>query len=86
VYGTSTLPSFDNPTGNTTAKGVLLALDGNTSDLVVQTPPSVAVVTQEQPSNDFIFKVYERFALRLKDSLAVVELDFVTPTSSTQKK
>jgi hypothetical protein len=86
VYGTSTLPSFDNPTGNTTAKGVLLALDGNTIDFVVQTPPSVAVVTQEQSSNDFIFKVYERFALRLKDSLAVVELDFVPQKTTTTTK
>ena len=58
-------------------------MDGNTIDLVVQTAPSVAVVTQEQPSNDFIFKVYERFALRLKDRLAVVELDFMQQAKST---
>jgi hypothetical protein len=86
VYGTSTLPSFDNPTGNTTAKGVLLALDGNTIDFVVQTPPSVSVTPPVPPSNDFIFKVYERFALRLKDSLAVVELDFVPQKTTTATK
>jgi encapsulating protein for peroxidase len=82
VYGTSTLPSFDNPSKDQTAKGLQLALHGNTMDLVVQTAsnqttPSVAVVTQEQATNDFIFKVSGRFALRLKDTLAVVELDFV---------
>ncbi len=86
VYGSSALPSFGNPKENNTAKGVLVALDGNTMDIVVQMAPSVAVVTQEQSSNDFIFKVYERFALRLKDSLSVVELDFVSQKASAAKK
>jgi hypothetical protein len=74
VYGTSSLPSLNSK--DKTAKGLLLALDGNTMDLVVQMAPTVAV-TQEPGSTDLIFKVYERFALRLKDRLAVVELDFV---------
>jgi hypothetical protein len=39
--------------------------------------PTIEVVTQEGGSGDFIFNVYERFALRLKDPKAVVELDFL---------
>jgi hypothetical protein len=77
VYGTSTLPSLRTSPSNGTAKGVLLALDGNTMDLVVQMSPTVEVVTQD-PRGDYVFRVYERFALRLKDTKSVVELDFVT--------
>jgi uncharacterized linocin/CFP29 family protein len=86
VYGTSTLPSID-PSGKpqSPAKGVLLALHGNTMDLVVQMGPTVDVVTQDAASGDFVFKVYERFALRLKDKNAVVELDFV-PQKTTKNK
>jgi len=73
VYGTSTLPALN---GSAPAKGVLLALDGNTMDLVVQMGPTVEVVAQDS-NGDYVFKVYERFALRLKDKNAVVELDFV---------
>jgi hypothetical protein len=72
-YGTSTLPGLN---GSSPAKGVLIARDGNTTDLVVQIAPTVAVVTQDSTSGDFVFKVYERFALRLKDPFAVVEFDF----------
>ncbi len=84
-YGTSTLPALND---STPAKGVLVALDGDTIDFVVQTAPTVAVVTQDSASGDFVFKVYERFALRLKDPLAVVELDFVsgTPTARPAKQ
>jgi len=74
VYGTSTLPALDS---SSPAKGVLLALDGNTMDLVVQMAPTVAVVPQDATSGDYVLKVYERFALRLKDPNAVIELDFV---------
>jgi hypothetical protein len=74
VYGTSTLPALN---ASSPAKGVLLALDGNTMDLVVQMGPTVEVVTQDPVRGDYVFKVYERFALRLKDPNAVVELDFV---------
>jgi len=74
VYGTSTLPALNN---SSPAKGVLVAIDGNTVDLVVQMAPTVEVVTQDKASGDYILKVYERFALRLKDPNAVVELDFV---------
>jgi uncharacterized linocin/CFP29 family protein len=74
VYGTSILPALNS---SSPAKGILLAMDGNTFDLVVQMGPTVEVVRQDD-SGDYIFKVYERFALRLKDRNAVVELDFVS--------
>ena len=77
MYGTSTLPALN---GSSPAKGVLLALDGNTMDLVVQMAPTVEVVTQDPQRGDYVFKVYERFALRLKDPDAVVELDFFPRT------
>jgi hypothetical protein len=82
VYGTSTLPGLSDPSSAkkvspSPAKGVLTAIEGNTVDLVVQMAPTVACVTQDQASGDYIFKVYERFAFRLKDPKAVVELDFV---------
>jgi hypothetical protein len=76
VYGTSTLPSFDK-SETKSAKGVLLAIDGDTTDFVSQLPPTVEVVTWDPKTSDFIFKVYERFAMRLKDRKAVVELDFI---------
>jgi Encapsulating protein for peroxidase len=82
-YGTSTLPALND---SSPAKGVLIARDGNTTDLVVQMAPTVAVVTQDSTSGDFVFKVYERFALRLKDPLAVVELDFVGRTKRPAKQ
>ena len=86
-YGTGTLPALSN---SSPAKGVLIARDGNTTDFVVQMAPTVAVVTQDSASGDFVFKVCERFALRLKDPLAVVELDFVagktTPRQSNRRR
>jgi hypothetical protein len=84
VYGSSTLPPLS-PTSP--AKGVLLALDGNTMDLVVQMGPTVEVVTQDADRGDYVFKVSARFAMRLKDRNAVVELDFVPQkTTSPAKK
>jgi Encapsulating protein for peroxidase len=83
VYGTSTLPALN---GSSPAKGVLLALDGNTMDLVVQMNPTVEVVTQDPVRGDYVFKVYERFALRLKDTNAVVELDFVSKKTKAPKE
>jgi hypothetical protein len=72
VYGTSAVPALKN---SSPAKGVLFAMDGDTGEFVVQTAPAVEVVTQEK-TGDYVLKVYERFALRLKDPNAVVELDF----------
>jgi hypothetical protein len=83
-YGTSALPDFDftSSLSKQVAKGVLAAIDGDTLDLVVQMIPTVEVVTQAAQSSDYVCSVYERFALRLKDPLAVVELDFLPNKSS----
>jgi hypothetical protein len=82
-YATSALPDFDftSSLSGQVAKGVLVAIDGETTDLVVQMIPTVEVVTQDAKSSDHVCSVYERFALRLKDPLAVVELDFVPAKS-----
>ena len=75
IYGTSTMPGFNSNDGS--AKGVLVALDGNTMDLVVAIPPTVYQLPQTDNDGNYLFRVYERFALRLKDRKAVVELDFL---------
>jgi uncharacterized linocin/CFP29 family protein len=72
VYGTGTVPpvrSNANP-----GEGVLVAIDGDTIDLVVAMAPTVEVLPKE--SGDTVFRVKELFAFRLKDKEAVVELDF----------
>ena len=48
--------------------------------------PTVEVVTQDRISGDYVFKVYERFALRLKDRKAVVELDFDSQATKSPAK
>jgi hypothetical protein len=76
VYGTSALPDLTKSSNSPTAKGVLLATKGDTMDVVIQTAPTVEVPTQDPHSGDYVLKLSERFALRLKDPFAVVELDF----------
>ena len=65
-YGTGTLPPL---------RGVLVSLGGNTMDLVVGMDAKAEYVTQDAEGN-FCFRVYERFALRLKDKTAVMRLEF----------
>ncbi len=65
-YGTGTLPPL---------RGVLVSLGGNTMDLVVGMNDKAEYVTQDAEGN-FCFRVYERFALRLKDKTAVMRLEF----------
>jgi hypothetical protein len=57
--------------------GVLLSLGGNTMDLVMAQQPMTEVLQRLERSGDWLFRVYERFALRLKDPSAVIRLDFV---------
>ena len=67
-YGTGTLPP------NT---GVLVSLGGNTMDLAVGIDPTTEFVQEEALGGGrFRYRVYERFALRLKDDTGVVVLDF----------
>ncbi|MHB9833278.1 encapsulin [Paraburkholderia terrae] len=78
LYGASTLPTFG--TKKAPAKGVLVALDGITMDLVVAMAPTVEVLPKDS-SGLYAFRVFERFAFRLKDKKAVVELDFNQSTA-----
>jgi uncharacterized linocin/CFP29 family protein len=57
------------------SRGVLVSLGGNTMDLVVGLDATVAFM-QQDPNGNFRFRVVQRFALRLKDSSAVVRLEF----------
>jgi hypothetical protein len=45
-------------------------------DLVMAQPPKTEVLQQEK-SGEWLFRVYERFALRLKDTTAVIRLNFL---------
>lgn len=65
-YGTGTLPE---------ATGLLVSLGGDTMDVVVGVNPTTVF---QQMDNDGIyrFRVFERFALRIKDPTAIVNLYF----------
>jgi uncharacterized linocin/CFP29 family protein len=66
-YGTGTLPDLT---------GVLLSIGGNSVDLVV----GVDTTIESLPGDDkgqLQYRVYERFALRLKDETAVIRLNFI---------
>jgi uncharacterized linocin/CFP29 family protein len=72
-YGTGTLPS-NLPTKASFA-GLLVSLGGNTMDLVVGLDATTAFM-QQDIDGAYRFRVVERFALRLKDTTAVVRLEF----------
>ncbi len=73
-YGTGTLPAVGDGKDRKTT-GILVSIGGNTMDLVVGKDATV-VFLQEDPEGRFRFRVYERFALRLKDTTAVMRLVF----------
>jgi uncharacterized linocin/CFP29 family protein len=82
-YGTGTLTVFTwnaadpkKPDKKETP-GIMVSLGGNTMDLVMAQPPMTEVLQKEGRTGDWLFRVYERFALRLKDPTAVIRLDFV---------
>ncbi|MGH2413199.1 MAG: hypothetical protein ACRDEA_05825, partial [Microcystaceae cyanobacterium] len=79
-YGTSTLPNdFDGSNSSNKSspvpQGLLVALDGNTMDLVMGMDATTAFM-QVDGEGLYRFRVFERFALRLKDPKAVVRLEF----------
>jgi uncharacterized linocin/CFP29 family protein len=75
-YSTSTLPNQFNPKQEpSTPQGLLVALDGNTMDLVMGMDPTTAFM-QIDGEGLYRFRVFERFTLRLKDPQAVVRLEF----------
>ena len=65
-YGTATIPA---------ARGVMVSIGGNTMDLVASVDP-VTEFLQIDPDGAYRFKVFERFALRVKDKTAVVRFEF----------
>ncbi|MGD1808191.1 encapsulin [Dapis sp. BLCC M126] len=69
-YGTGTLPK---------SRGLFLSLGGNTMDLVVGVDAKTEYTNQDKDGN-YCFRVYERFALRLKDKTSVIRLEFQEPT------
>jgi len=72
-YGTGTLPP------NT---GILVSLGGDTMDLVMAVDTKIEF-DQNDNRGRYLFRVYERFAFRLKVSNAVIKLDFQTTLSTT---
>jgi uncharacterized linocin/CFP29 family protein len=73
-YGSGTLPTASLP-DHAVSSGVLVSLGGNTMDLVVGLDATVAFM-QQDPDGNYRFRVLQRFALRLKDTTAVIRLEF----------
>jgi hypothetical protein len=78
-YGSGSMASnfADTATPANTASysGLVVSLGGNSMDLVVGHPASVCF-TQENPDGSFLFRILQRFALRLKDTSSVIRLEF----------
>jgi len=47
--------------------GIVVSLAGNAVDIVVATPPTVQFLQRKEDAK-FLFRVYERFALRIRDA------------------
>lgn len=54
--------------------GIVVSLTGSDIDIVVATPPKVQFL-QVGPNAKYLFRVYEKFVLRIKDKTAVRPLD-----------
>jgi len=65
-FGTGTLPPLS---------GLLLSVDGNTIDLVIGRNAATAFM-QEERGELYLFRVFERFAVRDKDATGRVKLGF----------
>jgi uncharacterized linocin/CFP29 family protein len=78
-YGTGALPdqflAATHAGSEFVPRGVLAALDGNTMDLVVGMD-TITQFTQVDTWGLYLFRVFERFTLRLKDRTAVLQLEF----------
>jgi hypothetical protein len=75
-YGSGTLPSQGNAPNERETTGIVVSLGGNTMDLVVGMD-AITAFLQEDTQGQYRFRVYERFALRLKDTSSVIRLEFV---------
>jgi uncharacterized linocin/CFP29 family protein len=75
-YGTGTLPGRGATPSARETTGILVSLGGNTMDLVVGMD-AITAFLQEDTEGRYRFRVYERFALRLKDRTSVIRFEFV---------
>jgi uncharacterized linocin/CFP29 family protein len=75
-YGTGTLPATGAAPNVRQTTGILVSLGGNTMDLVVGMD-AITAFLQEDTEGRYRFRVFERFALRLKDRTSVIRLEFV---------
>jgi uncharacterized linocin/CFP29 family protein len=66
LFGTGALPE---------STGVMVSVGGNSMDLVVGIEPTTEFL-QQDPDGFYRFRVFERFALRVKDKTAIVALKF----------
>jgi uncharacterized linocin/CFP29 family protein len=57
------------------ARGVVVSLAGDPVDLAVSVDPSLQFLYINEQAR-YVFRVYERFALRIKESAAVARLEF----------
>jgi uncharacterized linocin/CFP29 family protein len=73
-YGTGTLPTANLP-NNAVSAGVLISLAGNVTDLVIGLDATTAFM-QVADNGHYVFRVVQRFAVRLKDTSGVIRLDF----------
>lgn len=65
-HGTGTLPPL---------RGLITSIGGNTMDLVVGTFPTTEFMLVDNEGL-YRFRVFERFALRLKDKTSIIRLEF----------
>ena len=75
-FGTGTLPAQGAAPHQRETTGIVVSLGGNTMDLVVGMDSFTAFL-QEDTQGLYRFRVYERFALRLKDTSSVIRLEFL---------
>ena len=75
-FGTGTLPATGPAAHQRETTGILVSLGGNTMDLVVGMD-TITAFLQEDTQGQYRFRVYERFAMRLKDASSVIRLEFV---------
>ncbi|ETW99957.1 MAG: hypothetical protein ETSY1_13075 [Candidatus Entotheonella factor] len=67
-YETGTLPPLT---------GLLISVGGNSMDLVVGLDATTTFL-QQDAAGKYVFRVYKRFALRIKDPSAIIRLEFET--------
>lgn len=64
--------------------GIVVSLAGNAVDIVVGTPPTVQFLQRTQDAK-FLFRVYERFVLRIRDAKRKPVRGFRVPPSTRER-